>query len=37
MHAQIFLFLAIECSNRGHSDLDKIMEALFFISSGGLA
>ena len=32
MHAQNCLFLALECSNRTHSDLDKLMEALFFIS-----
>ena len=32
MHAQNCLFLALECSNQVHSDLDKLMEALFFIS-----
>ena len=37
MHAQNCLFRAIECSNRAHSDLDKLMEALFFISGGGPA
>ena len=37
MHAQHCLFRAIECSNRAHSDLDKLMEALFFIRGGGLA
>ena len=37
MHAQNCLFRAIECSNRAHSDLDKLMEALFFIRCGGLA
>ena len=31
MRAQNCLFLALECSNRAHSDLDKLMEALFFI------
>ena len=31
MHAQNCLFRALECSNRAHSDLDKLMEALFFI------
>ena len=31
MHAQNCLFRALECSNRVHSDLDKLMEALFFI------
>ena len=29
MHAQNCLFRAIECSNRAHSDLDKIMEVYF--------
>ena len=29
MHAQNCLFLALKCSNRAHSDLDKHMEALF--------
>ena len=33
MHAQNCLFRALECSNRAHSDLDKLMEALFFICS----
>ena len=37
MHAQNCLFLALKCSNRAQSDLDKHMEALFFISSAGLA
>ena len=37
MHAQNCLFRALECSNRAHSDLDKLMEALFFIRAGGLA
>ena len=37
MHAQNCLFLALECSNRAHSDLDKLMEALFIIRGGGLA
>ena len=31
MHAQNRFFRALECSNRAHSDLDKLMEALFFI------
>ena len=31
MYAQNCLFLALECSNRAQSDLDKLMEALFFI------
>ena len=31
MYAQNCLFRALECSNRTHSDLDKLMEALFFI------
>ena len=30
MHAQNCLFRALECSNGAHSDLDKLMEALFF-------
>ena len=29
MNAQNCLFRALECSNRAHSDLDKLMEALF--------
>ena len=37
MHAQNCLFRALECSNRAHSDLDKLMEALFIIRGGGLA
>ena len=37
MHAKNCRFLALECSNRSHSDLDKLMEALFFICSGCLA
>ena len=28
---KIAYFLALECSNRAHSDLDKLMKALFFI------
>ena len=31
MYAQNCLFLALECSNRAQSDLDKLMEALSFI------
>ena len=31
MHTQKCLFRALECSNSTHSDLDKLMEALFFI------
>ena len=34
MHVQNCWFRALECSNRAHSDLDKLMEALFFICSG---
>ena len=30
MHAQNCLFRALECPNRALSDLDKLMEALFF-------
>ena len=37
MNAQNCLFRALECSNRAHSDLDKLMEPLFFIRGGGLA
>ena len=37
MHAQNGLLLAIECSNCALSDLDKLMEALFFISCCCLA
>ena len=37
MHAQNCLFLALKCSIHAHSDLDKHMEALFFIHGGGLA
>ena len=37
MHAQNCLFLAIECSNRAHSNLDERMEGLVFIRGGGLA
>ena len=37
MHAQNRFFRALECSNRAHSDLDKLMEALFFIRGGGVA
>ena len=36
MHAQS-CFRALECSNLEHSDLDKLMEALFFIRGGSLA
>ena len=36
MHAQNCLFLTLECSNRAHSDLDKLMEALFFIAAAAL-
>ena len=32
MHTQNCLFRALECSNWAHSDLDKLMEALFSIS-----
>ena len=37
MQSQNSLFPALECSNRANSDLDKLMEALFFIRGGGLA
>ena len=33
MHAQNCLFRAIECSNRAHSDLDKLTEALVFTAA----
>ena len=34
---KIVYFLALKCSNRAHNELDKHMEALFFIRGSGLA
>ena len=35
MHAQNWLFLTLECSNRAHSDLDKLSWKLLFSSAAG--
>ena len=37
MHAQKRLFRALECSTRAHNDLDKLVEASFFICCAAAA